>query len=85
MEEVMDGQKDSERVSGHKSCHNQPALQHSLKSMNKTGLINELIVQDGWQPGWTAVAPGREYDGWTDVWVDGQYENCEGAVCENFL
>ncbi len=53
--------------------------------MNKTGLINELIVQDGWQPGWTAVAPGREYDGWTDVWVDGQYENCEGAVCENFL
>lgn len=47
MEEVMDGWMDTERVSGHKSCYNQPALQHGVKSMNKTGLIDELIVQDG--------------------------------------
>lgn len=58
MKEVMDGSKDGVRVSGHKSRYNQPALQHSpRKSMNKTGLIDELIVQDGWQRGRTARAP----------------------------
>ena len=58
MEEVMDGWTDRERVSGHKSSYNQPALQHGPRSMNKTGLIDELIVQDGWQRGWMAIAPG---------------------------
>lgn len=33
-EEVMDGYEDRGRVSGHKSCYNQPALQHRPKSMN---------------------------------------------------
>lgn len=45
--------------------------------MNKTGLIDELIVQDGWQRGWTAIAPGLVYDGW----MDGLCEDCEGSVC----
>ena len=66
MEKVMDGWKDRERVSGHKSCYNQPAVQHSPKSMNKTGLIDELIGKDGWQDGWTAVTPVMGYDGWMD-------------------
>ena len=38
---VMDGQKDSERFSGHKSGYNQPAPQHRMKSMNKTRQIDE--------------------------------------------
>jgi len=46
MEGVMDGCKDREKVSGHKSCYNQPALQQNPKSMYKTGRINELIAQD---------------------------------------
>lgn len=49
MEEVMGRSKGRERVSGHKSCYNQLALQHGPKSMNKTGLIDELIAEDGWQ------------------------------------
>lgn len=46
MEAVMDGYKYRQRVSGHKSCYNQPALQHNPKSMDKTGLIDELVAQD---------------------------------------
>ena len=49
--------------------------------MNKTGLIDELIVQDGWQHGWTAIASGLVYDGWMDGWMDGLCEDCEGNVC----
>lgn len=42
-----DGWKDRERVSGHKSGYDQPAVQHSTESMNKTGQIDGWIAQDG--------------------------------------
>lgn len=65
--------KERERFSGHKSCHNQPALQHRMKSKNKTGQIDELIVQDGWQHGraWLIAQGLVMMDRWTGGWMDG--------------